>query len=103
MANPRPFRLVYRAFPEIEFDPAKSDEIFELRGFDLAYVSRMFPGYVLEREDTRWYSEPRYQAIGEVLGEVFLVVYTKRGNICRLITAWAAERHEWDLWHDLTH
>lgn len=99
---PRPFRLVYRTFDRIEFDPAKNDKVFELRGFDLAYVSRLFPGYVLEREDTRDYPEPRYQVIGEVLGEVFFVVYTRRGGACRLITAWVAEPHERDLWYDLT-
>lgn len=71
MSPPRPFRLVYRAFGKITFDPAKSDEIFELRGFDLAYVSRMFPGVVLERPDTRSYSERRYQAIGDVLARCF--------------------------------
>ena len=51
--QPRPFRLVYRSFSRSTFDPAKNDEVFELRGFDLAYVSRIFPGYVLEREDSR--------------------------------------------------
>jgi uncharacterized protein len=102
MPRPRPFRLTFRAFRGVEFDPAKSDAIFELRGFDLAYVSRIFPGYVLEREDTRSYREPRYQAIGEVLGEVVLVVYTRRGDTCRLITAWVAEQHERDLWYDIT-
>jgi uncharacterized DUF497 family protein len=61
---PRPFRLVHCSFRRIESDPAKSEEVFELRGFDLAYVSRLFPGYVLEREDTRDRPEPRYQAIG---------------------------------------
>jgi hypothetical protein len=84
----------------IEFDPVKNDEVFAERGFDLAYVSRMFPGYVLEREDTRPYRERRYQVIGEVVGEVFVVVYTRRGDICRLITAWVAERHERDFWYD---
>ena len=64
MPAPRSFRLVYRAFERIGFDPGKSDQILEERGFDLAYVSRMFPGYVLEREDSRGYPEPRYQAIG---------------------------------------
>jgi uncharacterized DUF497 family protein len=77
---PRPFRLVHRSFRRIEFDPAKSEEVFELRGFDLAYVSRLFPGYVIEREDTRDLPEPRYQAIGELLGEVFFVVYARRGD-----------------------
>lgn len=97
---PDPFRVVYRAFDHFEFDEAKSDEILELRGFDLAYVSRIFPGYVLEREDTRPYDEPRFQVIGELLGEVYVVVYTLRGGSCRLITAWAAEGIELDLWDE---
>ncbi len=97
---PRPFRLVYRAFDRVEFDPAKSDEVFEARGFDLEYVSRIFPGYVLEREDTRGYAEPRFQVIGELLGEVYEVIYTPRGRTCRLITAWIAEPAYRELWHD---
>ena len=97
----RPFRLVYRTFDRVEFDSIKNDEILGRRGFDLAYVSRIFPGYVLEREDTR-YREPRYQVIGELLGEIFVVVYTRRGPACRLITAWIAEPDERSLWHDFT-
>jgi len=57
MPLPHPFRLVYRAFDRIDFDPRKSDEIFVHRGFDMAYVARIFPGTVLEREDTRPYAE----------------------------------------------
>jgi uncharacterized DUF497 family protein len=96
---PRPFRVVYRAFDRIGFDPRKSGEVFAERGFDLGYVSRIFPGYVLEREDTRPYSETRYQAIGEVQGELYVVVYTRIGRSCRLITAWEAERYEKEIWH----
>ena len=99
---PRPFRLVYRAFRQIDFDPAKSDEVFEARGFDLAYDAQVFPGYVLEREDTRDHPEPRWQAIGELMGEVFFLVYARpRPGTCRLITAWAAEPHERELWYDI--
>lgn len=97
---PRPFRLVYRAFERIEYDQAKSDEVFEERGFDLAYVSRLFPGYVFEREDTRGYDEPRFQVIGELLGEVYEVVYTMREDTCRIITAWVAEPAYKELWDD---
>ena len=81
---PRPFRLVYRTFDQVGFDPAKSDEVFEARGFDLGFISRIFPGYVLEREDTRGYAEPRFQVIGELLDEVYEVIYTPRGRGCRL-------------------
>ena len=97
---PRPFRLVYRAFDMIEFDPAKSDEVLEQRGFDLGYVSRIFPGYVLEREDTRDYDEPRFQVIGELMDEVYEVIYTRRGRACRLITAWIAEPAYRMMWND---
>ena len=97
----RPFRLVYRAFDTFEFDPAKSDEVFELRGFDLAYARRVFPGYVLEREDTReGYGETRFRIIGEVLQDVLVVIYTPRDSACRLITAWEAESWELDLWYE---
>ena len=91
-----------RAFERIEFDQAKSDEVFEGRGFDLGYVGRLFPGYVLERQDTRPYPEPRFQVIGELLGQVFVVVYTRRGKACRLITAWLADPADRTLWHDQT-
>ena len=102
MPAPRPFRLVYRAFDRVAFDPRKSEQVFAERGFDLGYVSRMFPGQVLEREDMRGYAETRYQAIGEVLGDVFVVVYTRFGRSCRLITAWEAEPHEKRFWYVAT-
>ena len=97
---PKPYRLVYRAFNRVEFDPAKSDEVLAGRGFDLGYVSRIFPGYVLERPDTRAYSEPRFKVIGELLGDVFVVIYTRHGEACRVITAWRAEKAELEVWHD---
>lgn len=101
MPAPRPFRIVYRSFDRIGFDRRKSDEVLAWRGFDLGFITRMFPGYVLEREDTRSYSETRYHAIGEVLGEIYTVVYTRSGRNCRLITAWHAEHHERDIWFRL--
>ena len=77
--------------------------VLALRGFDFAHVARIFPGYVLEREDTRRYREIRYHVIGEVLGELYFLVYTRRGKGCRLITAWIADRYERQIWHDGTH
>ena len=101
LSIPRSFRLAYRDFDALEFDPAKSDAVFELRGFDLAYARRVFPGYVLEREDTREdYGEPRFRVIGEVLQDILVVVYTPRSGVCRLITAWEVEGWELDLWHE---
>ena len=87
MGPPRSFRRVYRSFAAVDFDPAKSDAVFAERGFDLAYVARIFPGFVLERQDTRRYRESRFQVIAELNGTVFVLVYTRRGSVCRLITA----------------
>ena len=97
---PKAFRLVYRAFDQVEFDPVKSDEVYEARGFDLGHVSRIFPGYVLEREDTRGYDEPRFQVVGELSGDVYVVIYTRRGTACRIITAWIAEPAYRRMWDD---
>ena len=66
--KPLTFSLVYYDFERFEFDPTESQQVLEERGFDLAYARRVFPGYVLERQDTRFYSETRFQVIGEVLG-----------------------------------
>ena len=98
---PHPFRLVYRAFDTVEFDPAKSDEVLEARGFDLAHAGRLFPGYVLEQEDTRWdYGARRPKVIGKLKGDGLVVIYTVRGGACRLISAWEADPFDTELWHE---
>jgi uncharacterized DUF497 family protein len=100
MAPPPIFRRVYRTFERIGYDPRKSDDILAERGFDLAFIATMFPGVVLEREDTRGYNETRYQAIGELLGNIYVVVYTRQGRACRLITAWDAEPSDIRAWNE---
>jgi uncharacterized DUF497 family protein len=62
------FRLVYRSFDHIVFDHDKNDEVYAAQGFDLEHASKVFPGYVLERQDTRYTREARNQVIGEVFG-----------------------------------
>jgi len=46
----------------------------------------------------RDYGEERVIAIGEVDGEVLVVVYTDRGNTRRIISARRANRKERQLW-----
>ena len=101
MAPPRPFRLVWREFARIDYDPRKSDGVFAARGFDLGFIAHIFPGFFLEREDTRLYRETRYQAIGELLGNVYFIVYTRDGGTCRLITAWEAGPDDRVKWYEL--
>ena len=97
---PSAFKWIFRSFRSIEYNMSKNAEVRDDRHFDFAYVSRIFENYVLERRDTRHTREIRYQAIGEISGEIFFVVYTVRSGICRIITAWRAERYERELWHD---
>jgi uncharacterized protein len=80
-----------------EWDQAKSDKNSVERGFDFEHASRIFGGDTIEREDTRReYGEPRMIAIGDIEGEVYVVVYTQRGEVRRIISARRASRREQD-------
>jgi uncharacterized protein len=82
-----------------EWDEAKSRKTFEKRGFGFEYAARLFEGTVLEREDRRRdYGEGRTVSVGEIEGEVFVVVYTWRGTRRRIISARRASRRERDAY-----
>lgn len=74
---------------EFEWDEVKRDEIYRKHGVDLLQAALIFENDVLEKEDTRRnYGEKRMIALGMADGEVYIVVYTKRDEVYRLITAW---------------
>jgi uncharacterized protein len=79
-----------------EWDEAKSQDNLEKRGFDFEYAARIFKGGdLLEYEDRRrHYGERRIVAIGEIEGEILLLVYTWRGASRRIISARLASRRE---------
>jgi uncharacterized DUF497 family protein len=81
---------------EFEWDEAKSDACFGERGFDFGYAVRVFldPGRLIEIDDRFDYGEPRYRVLGRIDGRVFVVVYTPRGKLFRLISARKANRRE---------
>ncbi|HJU11284.1 MAG TPA: BrnT family toxin [Candidatus Binataceae bacterium] len=81
-----------------EWDDAKSQDNLEKRGFDFEYAARIFKtGDLLEYEGRhRDYGERRMIAIGEVEGEILLVVYTWREYSRRIISARLASRRERD-------
>ena len=57
----------YHKGMQIECDKAKSDSCFEQRGFDFAYVTRVFldPNRLV-RQDHRWdYGEDRFLLMGK--------------------------------------
>ena len=84
---------------EIDFDEAKSDRNLAERGFDFTHAARIFDGALVESVDRRRdYGETRIRAIGEVEGEVLVVVYTDRGDVRRIISARLASRRERTQW-----
>ena len=84
---------------EFEWDPAKSEATFRVRGFDFVYASRVFAGTVIETPDARAdYGEPRLKAIGQVGSDILVVVYTPRNGATRIISPRQANRKERALW-----
>ena len=81
---------------EFEWDPAKSDLCFSGRGFDFTYVIHAFldPDRLIRR-DSRWdYGEDRYLLLGRIDNRVFVVVYTTRDLLIRIISARKANQRE---------
>jgi uncharacterized protein len=81
---------------QFEWDKAKSETTLAERGFDFAYAALLFDDpYRIEREDVRRdYGEPRWQTIGEIEGRVFLLVFTLRDAVTRIISARRAHDNE---------
>jgi uncharacterized DUF497 family protein len=83
--------------PTFEWDEAKSRKNFRERGFDFEFATRIFDGPRIEEEDFRKnYGERRIVATGKIEDGIFVVVYTRRGESRRIISARPAKRNERD-------
>lgn len=80
---------------EIEWDKNKAASNLIKHNIDFEDAKNIFldPNR-LEREDKRDYGEIRIQVIGIVNQVVLFVVYTKRGNRYRIISARRANKNE---------
>ena len=88
------------ARPYLRVGPNKGDENFTKRGFDFEYASRIFDGDTIEWGDTRRdYGERRVIAIGEVEEQIYVIVYTPREQVRRIISARPASRRERNAYH----
>jgi uncharacterized DUF497 family protein len=85
---------------EFEWDQAKSERNRRERGFNFERAALIFQGPVIEWCDIRkdW-GEPRIVAIGVVEDDILAVIYTKRGEVRRIISARKARKKERELWH----
>jgi len=95
--------MAYTLSMEFEWDEAKSDACFVQRGFDFAYAIRAFldPNRTVDR-DRRWnYGEERYRLLGMIEERVFVVIFTVRNSVIRVISARKANKREvWEYEKD---
>ena len=78
-----------------EWDEAKRHAILLARGIDILDAALIFEGEILTRiDDRKDYGEERMISIGYADRECYVVVYTKRNETIRLITAWKGGRHD---------
>lgn len=72
-----------------EWDADKRRSNIVDHGVDFRRASLIFLNPTIEADDLREdYGERRFRALGHVDGEFFLVAYTWRGRVRRIISAW---------------
>ena len=79
----------------IDFDDAKRLKTLETRGLDMARVAEVFGGLTYSFVDERRsYGELRRLTIGYLDGRMVVVVWTERGDDCRIISLRKANDRE---------
>ncbi|NUN65830.1 BrnT family toxin [Pseudanabaena biceps] len=83
-----------------EWDDAKNEICLRDRGFDFAYAARaFFDRDRIVRLDTRYgYGENRYQLMGMIDDRLFVVIYTYRKDVIRIVSARKANSREVKLY-----
>jgi len=86
---------------EFDWDPEKHKKTGQERGFGFDYVTRIFSGPIVEVVDRRRdYGEDRMRAIGQIDGRVYVVIYTDRGQVRWIISAWKASGKDLRAWRE---
>lgn len=76
----------------VEWDETKRLSNLERHGVDFQDAALVFLNPVLEAEDKRGdYGEKRFRALGQVDGDYYMIAFTWRGNIRRIISAWKVD------------
>ena len=84
---------------DFDWHDEKSERCFEERQFDFEYVARLFENEVIEFVDDREdYGETRVIAFGTIEGVMYAVVYTDRGDVRWIISAFHCRQKELDRW-----
>jgi uncharacterized DUF497 family protein len=84
---------------EFEWDPVKSAATEHRRGIGFDRAAEIFTGRMIQwTDDRKDHGEQRVRVVGESAGELLHIVYTRRGEIIRIISARRANRGERELW-----
>jgi hypothetical protein len=79
---------------EFEWDERKNSATRTKHGFDFAFAVRIFAGTVREYVDPRPWNKQRIVATGQVERRFITIVYTRRNNVYRIISARVARSNE---------
>ena len=81
-----------------EWDDAKNERCVRDRGFGFADILPAFldPNRRVERDHRRDYGEERFRLYGRVAGRLFVIAYTRRDTVTRIISARKANARERD-------
>lgn len=87
---------------EFEWDEAKSERCRRERGFSFADMLPAFsdPEHMVEPDRRYEYGEERFRLYGRIEGRLFVVVYTVRSEIIRIISARKANERERERYGD---
>ena len=77
------------------WDEGKRSKNLQKHGIDFADAPRIFDGFTLTAEDTRYdYGEQRFLTLGLLDGHAVSVTHTESGEEVRIISIRRATRHE---------
>ncbi|WP_269499882.1 BrnT family toxin [Castellaniella sp. S9] len=96
MGSPVNYSGPYAGPLSFQWDRTKSDVCLQDRGFDFAYAAKAFfdPCRIIRADERHSYGEDRYQLMGKIGPRLFVVVYTPRCGVIRIISARKANQRE---------
>jgi uncharacterized DUF497 family protein len=83
---------------EFEWDSRKSDANLAKHGFDFEEASQIFYSPIFVSKSDR-NKEERWVAIGSLNGRLIAVVFTRRKDVIRIISARRARKNEENAYH----
>ena len=86
----------YTRLMNFEWDETKSEACAKLRFFNFDYVAQAFydPDRMVESDTRNDYGEERYRLMGKIEGRLYVVIYTPRPGVIRIISAHKANQRE---------